>query len=105
VPQCRAITNSGERCTKTIRRSKYCWLHKNYATGVVLGIISGILGVLATLGVGVYQERNPFISVRCKPQDGWKPTDIECDVHNTGRAEARDVRVSFNAMLPLDTVV
>jgi hypothetical protein len=70
----------------------------------IVGLLVGIIGVLVNLAGLAYQERNPLVSVTCKPLNGWEPTRVECTVYNTGRREARDVYVSFNAMLPLDTV-
>jgi hypothetical protein len=105
MPQCRAITNAGIRCIKTTMLSKYCWWHKEHASGVVWALVGIVLGWLGNVVVAIYQERAPFVSVRCSPLDSWKPIGVECIVHNTGRGEARDVRVSFNSMLPLDTLV
>jgi hypothetical protein len=105
MPQCSAITDAGIRCAKITWLLKRCWRHKAYATGVGGVIVGFVLGLLGDIGVAMYYDRTPTVSVRCTPLDSWKPIGVECIVHNTGRGVARDVRVAFNAMLPLDTWV
>jgi hypothetical protein len=50
-------------------------------------------------------ERQPDISIRCNPDQQGDPSKILCSVTNNGRAEARDLTISFAKLLPLDTVV
>ena len=74
-------------------------------TQFLLGLAIGILGILVTIVVAIYQQRSPRLSVEFQiPTDG-DPAAIDCLVRNEGRGEARDVILSFRNMLPLDTKV
>ena len=70
-----------------------------------------LIGLLAGLHVcndarqrEIANEIPPRVSVACWSPDG-NPECIECIVENTGRTEARDVRVGFSGFLPLGTEV
>jgi len=72
----------------------------------ILGTIVGaIIGALLNLAVVLYQDRAPFLEVSFIPAEGGDPSALICTIKNHGRAEARDVFLSFNNMLPLETKV
>ena len=72
---------------------------------ILLGLGIGILGILIAVGIAIYQARSPSLSVVCQPLPDGDPTALECEIHNEGRAEARDVYVSFDHSLPMGTRV
>jgi hypothetical protein len=63
------------------------------------------VGIGATISVAVFQERNPVLNAECHVAKDGDPCVLECEVYNSGKKEARDVFVSFNEMLPLETRV
>lgn len=71
----------------------------------MIGIGIGIVGMLIGVLIAVIQGRSPDVSVECKLDPNNDPSCIECTVFNKGLAEAKDVYVGFNNMLPLDTTI
>jgi hypothetical protein len=69
----------------------------------VLGILVGIAGIAVAVLIGRIQDRSPRVSAVCRLLPDGSPDVIECVVRNTGRGEARDVVVSFNNKLLLNT--
>jgi hypothetical protein len=49
--------------------------------------------------------REPDITVRCNVDELGTPSRLVCTAVNSGRAEARDVHVSFTTLLPIETRV
>lgn len=99
--KCNAIANDGNRCTKPkLKWSRYCWWHQDR---ISLGIILTICGILITLIIFYTQERYPVLHAKCDVIKNGDPCTIECTVINSGRAEAKDVILSFNNMFPLQT--
>jgi hypothetical protein len=98
------MTLKGEGCrNRHLPFSRYCWRHQDVTW--VIGTVVGLLGVVATILVAIYQERSPALQVWCRPPDDGNPCALSCYIKNSGRAEARDVYLSFNNVLLLDTKV
>lgn len=99
--KCNAITKTGDRCTKTkLWLSKYCWWHQDY------GIIITIIITIAVSAFFFYlQDKKPSLSAKCYLLENNNPYSVKCTVENNGRAEAKDVYLSFNKLLPLETDV
>lgn len=99
---CRAHTRKQEPCTKrALPGSRYCFFHQDPGTW----FFGTLLGILLALAQTWYQGASPFIQVQCDPTTDEDPSRLDCHISNTGRAEARDVIVGFNHLLPLDTKV
>lgn len=71
----------------------------------LIDILFFIAGVLITLIVTWYQDRTPELEVDFRLQTDGDPSRLNCIVRNTGRAEARDVRIAFHRYLLTDTKV
>src|SRR5262249_49338493 len=101
MSQCSAVTKRGERCrVRCLPTSRYCIFHQD-----PLPWLLTIFGVAATVAVAMYQEKEPKLVVSCGLVESSDPTRVKCGVMNSGRAEARDVHVSFTNMLPVGTQV
>lgn len=101
---CNALTSEKAPCRK--RRfpfSRYCWHHQD--TSWQIGVILGVLAILISFVIFFYQERRPDLQVTFDPPIDGDASILNCTITNTGRAEARDVYLSFNLSLPLDTKV
>ncbi len=72
-------------------------------------LIASVIGLVTAIVVAVaqiwYQEKSPCVSVSCTSAANGNPAELTCTVANDGRAEARDVFVSFNGFLPTGTRV
>ncbi|MBA3754151.1 MAG: hypothetical protein H0X01_08460 [Nitrospira sp.] len=64
-----------------------------------------ILGIVASIALAAYQERQSNVDVVCNLVEGDDPSKLECKVSNMGRSEARDLSISFATMLPVGTQV
>ena len=97
---CNSITKKGNQCTKPrLPLSKYCIFHQD----LTIGVIGAILGVIATVVVGLWQDKEPNLTMQCQIDESGDPSKLKCLLYNSGRAEARDVIVSFNNLIPLET--
>ena len=97
---CNSITKKGEQCTKPrLPFSKYCLFHQDLTAWV----IGTLLGIFVTAGIALWQSREPNLRVKCQLDEAGCPSKLKCVVDNSGRAEALDITVSFNNLLPLDT--
>ena len=104
MKHCNSVTLKGAQCRGwRILFSRYCWRHQDYAFGIA--ILSIVATIVVAICVAVYQNRYPVLSARCQLVDNEDPCVLICSVTNSGRAEARDTYVSFNKLLPLETVV
>src|SRR5262245_35159319 len=106
MDKCRSTTVEGEGCRNGhLPFSRYCWRHQDISSWVLGTIIGGVISALLNVAVVFYQDRAPFLEVSFHPDEEGKPCILVCIIKNTGRAEAQDVFLSFNRMLPLDTKV
>ncbi|TDI94173.1 MAG: hypothetical protein E2O76_16080 [Caldithrix sp.] len=71
---------------------------------IVLGIVLGAIAT-ALLTYGTGQGKKPSLSAKCYLLEDKDPCSIGCTIENDGRAEAKDVYLSFNKLLPLETSV
>jgi hypothetical protein len=98
--RCSAVTLHGEQCTKRpLPTSRYCWQHVDKAGALATFVISSLLSIGLTLATVAYQDRAPDISATCVPPADGNPAELTCTVANSGRAEGREVFVSFNGFL------
>ena len=98
---CRSTTLKGEVCrNRHAPFSLYCWRHQDPTL-----ILSTLVSLLITVLVVIYQERSPSLEASFNLVDGGDPSALICIITNHGRAEAKDVFLSFNNMLPLETKV
>lgn len=72
---------------------------------IILGIVSIIVGIILSIGIFLFQERKPKISVTCRLVSSGDPSAIECVISNSGRKAAQDVNIGFSFMLLNETVV
>jgi hypothetical protein len=101
MARCSSVTKKAEQCKKSaLWSSRYCFFHQDPVTWLI-----AILGIVASIALAVYQEREPTVDVACNLVEGNDPSKLECKVANTGRSEARDLIISFTRMLPLGTQV
>lgn len=104
--KCKSVTDKKEQCrNRHIPVSRYCWRHQDPTSWIIGTIIGVVFGALANVGVAVYQNKTPLLGVAFSSTEGGDPTILVCTISNRGRAEARDVFLSFNNMLPLDTKI
>lgn len=103
---CKSTTIKGETCrNRQLPFSRYCWRHQDLTSWILGTIIGAVFGAFVSLAVVLYQNRTPFLEVSFSSVEGGDPAGLICTIANRGRAEARDVFLSFNNMLPLDTKV
>jgi hypothetical protein len=106
MKECGALTKEGVGCrNRHLPFSRYCWRHQDLNVGMLGTVIGLIGGALFTIMAVLYQERSPSLEILCSPPKDGNPSVLACVMTNSGRAEARDIFVSFNNMLPLDTKV
>lgn len=99
---CRANTRKGGNCrNKSIRFSRYCMIHQDPSSW----IIGTVIGIIVTVLVVLYQDREPDLSVRCFLDETADPSKIHCEIINSGREEARNIILSFNNLLPKETKI
>jgi hypothetical protein len=70
-----------------------------------IGLSIGVLGILVTILIAIYQTKSPRLNVACLHAQDGNPAALACEVRNDGRGEARNVLISFNNMLPVATKV
>lgn len=93
------------RCKeKAIPFSRYCWRHQDASLLVPTIVITIAITAGATWFTIAYQQREPELIARCEITKNH-PWELGCVVENFGRDEARDVTVSFNRHLLLNTEV
>src|SRR5262245_13576223 len=104
--RCSAVTLEGHRCSKRpLPTSRYCVHHIDKGGTLATSAFSAILSVVITLVTVAYQDRAPDVSASCQPPADGNPAEMTCTVTNSGRAEAREVFVSFNGFLLVGTRV
>ena len=100
--KCRAITKKGEGCqNRSIPFSKYCLVHQDPSAW----IIGALLGIVVAILLAFYQDREPKLDIRCFLDDLADPSKINCEIVNSGRAEARNILISFRNLLPTETKI
>ena len=73
---------------------------------IIIGsVLLAIGGILCAYGWHKLAERDPILSAECTITDVNDPCTLNCVVENSGRGEARDILLSFEKMLPLETKV
>lgn len=72
---------------------------------IVIGsiLLTTIGGLLCAYGWYKLAERDPILSAECTIIDKSAPCTLNCVVKNSGRGESRDILLSFEKMLPLET--
>lgn len=102
MENCKAITKKGEGCrNRRIPLSRYCLIHQDPSSW----IIGPLIGIIVTFLVVLYQDREPNVYVRCFLDDFGDPSKINCEIINSGRAEAHNIIISFNNLLPIETKI
>jgi hypothetical protein len=106
VKECGALTKQQAGCHNShLPFSRYCWRHQDISSWVLGTIIGIVAGALINLAGVLYQDRTPELQINFSSVENGDPCILTSTITNSGRAEARDVFVSFNNMLPLDTKV
>ncbi len=101
MARCSSVTKKAEQCKKSaLWSSQYCFFHQDPVTWLI-----AILGIVASIALAAYQERQSNVDVVCNLVEGDDPSKLECKVSNMGRSEARDLSISFATMLPVGTQV
>ncbi|MFH1674852.1 MAG: hypothetical protein ABIF87_15730 [Pseudomonadota bacterium] len=71
---------------------------------IIIGsLLLAVGGILCGYGWSKFTEREPILSAVCTILDRGDPCSLSCVVTNSGRGEAKDIRISFEKMLPLGT--
>ena len=68
-------------------------------------VVVAIGGLIVAYGQNKLADRDPILSAECTIADENNPCALNCVVRNSGRGEARDIRLSFEKILPLETKV
>jgi hypothetical protein len=104
MDKCKSITQEGERCRNShVPSSRYCWRHQDIKSWLMATLIGVVLGGFFDLGAVLYQERSPSLETLFHMGEGGDPSTLVCIIRNSGRAEAKDVFLSFHNMLLLET--
>jgi hypothetical protein len=102
--QCNSVRKDLKRCNRNcFLFSRYCWQHQDFS--VKIGIALGIIGIFATIGVAIFQERNPDLHVSCELTNPNSPASVKCTIYNSGRGEATNVSIGFSEQLIVGTDV
>ena len=102
--ECSVIAKNGGKCSKPrLKWSRYCWHHQDIIGS--LTYISIILAVIIPFIIFFLQEIHPLLNAKCNVIENGNPCAMECIVSNSGRGEAKNILLSFNNMLPLQTKV
>jgi gas vesicle protein len=102
MDKCRSVTKKGEGCrNKSIPFSKYCLIHQDLSSW----LIGAFIGIIVALLIAFYQNREPNLAVRFFLDESADPSKINCEIINSGREEARNIILSFNNLMPLETKV
>jgi hypothetical protein len=68
---------------------------------LLIGTLIGIIGILVTVIIFLYQERSSLVTIECDVLPDGNPSVIECKVYNTGRAEAEMCILGLIGCYPL----
>ena len=100
--RCKANTRKGESCrNRSIPLSRYCLIHQDPSSW----ILGSIIGIIVAFLVVLYQDREPNLDVRCFLDESANPSEIHCEIINSGREQARNIILSFNNLLPVETKI
>ncbi len=99
---CTAISKNNEACPKPrVKWSKYCWWHQDW---VSLTIVACLISVVTAVILFAIQERHPDLKAKCSLLEN-DLCAIQCTIENSGRAEAKDVYLTFTKFLPEETKI
>lgn len=70
-----------------------------------IGLGFGILGIIITIAIFLYQERAPKLNVICRLKEDNDPSIIECEIINSGRAEASGLSIGFRRWMPYGATI
>ena len=102
MQSCGANTRKGEGCrNRSIPFSRYCLIHQDPSSW----IIGSVIGIIVAVLVVFYQDREPNLDIRCFLDESADPSRIHCEIINSGREQARNIILSFNNLLPIETKI